>query len=206
MVKRVYPQQTRQYESLNHTIRTDKSPDGRQEGQDPQNNIGLPLIRHFAEDQKAFWIDGTTRWDRTKVKQLAPFAGFTAALIASDSWMSRQAPANFVHRSHTFSNYAALSLVGAGAGSFLLGEVSHNDHLRETGLLSGEAAINSTAIAYAFKPIAARERPTEGDGNGSFFRGGGSFPSEHAAVAWSIASIAAHEYPGPLTKLLAYSL
>src|SRR5262249_44152715 len=31
-----------------------------------------------------------------------------------------------------------------------------------------------------------------------------SFPSEHAAAAWSIASVIAHEYPGPLTKLLAY--
>jgi Capsule assembly protein Wzi/PAP2 superfamily len=193
-------------ESSNHAVRNEKLSDGQPTGDDPENKIGLPLIRHFAEDQKAFWIDGTTRWDRNKVKQFAPFAGFTAALIASDSWMSKQVPVNFVSRSHTFSNYATLSFVGAGAGSFLLGEVSHNDHLRETGLLSGEAAINSTAIAYAFKGITGRERPTQDNGNGSFFQGGGSFPSEHAAIAWSIASIAAHEYPGPLTKLLAYGL
>jgi hypothetical protein len=173
---------------------------------DPENKIGLPLIRHFAEDQKSFWVDGTTHWDRKKVKQFAPFAGFTAALIASDSWMSKQVPANHVNRSHTFSNYATLSLVGAGAGGFLLGEISRNDHLREAGLLSGEAAINSTAIAYAFKGITGRERPDQDDGKGLFFQGGGSFTSEHAAVAWSIASIAAHEYTGPLTKLLAYGL
>src|SRR5262249_35249772 len=44
------------------------------------------------------------------------------------------------------------------------------------------------------------------NGQGHFFVGGTSFPSEHAAVAWSIASVAAHEYPGPLMKVLAYGL
>ena len=43
-------------------------------------------------------------------------------------------------------------------------------------------------------------------GQGPFFRGGDSFPSDHAAVAWSIASVIAHEYPGPLTQLFAYGL
>src|SRR5207244_9152347 len=31
-------------------------------------------------------------------------------------------------------------------------------------------------------------------------------PSEHAAAAWSVAGVIAHEYPGPLTKFLAYGL
>ena len=30
-------------------------------------------------------------------------------------------------------------------------------------------------------------------------------PSEHSAAAWAIASVIAHEYPGPLTTLLIYS-
>jgi len=51
-----------------------------------------------------------------------------------------------------------------------------------------------------------RERPFQGTGAGDFFRNGTSFPSEHAAAAWSIAEVIAHEYPGPLTKILAYSL
>src|SRR5260370_5357698 len=52
-----------------------------------------------------------------------------------------------------------------------------------------------------------RERPYQGDGSGAFFQGGGtSFPSEHAAAAWSVAGVIAHEYPGPLTKIMAYGL
>src|SRR5262249_1840178 len=48
--------------------------------------------------------------------------------------------------------------------------------------------------------------PSSGNGHGSFFSGGNSFPSEHSALAWSIASVVAHEYPGPLTQFLAYGL
>ncbi|MGB9104092.1 MAG: capsule assembly Wzi family protein, partial [Terriglobales bacterium] len=39
---------------------------------------------------------------------------------------------------------------------------------------------------------------------GNFWAKGDSFPSEHAAAAWSVATVFAHEYPGPLTKLFAY--
>jgi Capsule assembly protein Wzi/PAP2 superfamily len=173
---------------------------------DPDNRIGFPLIRHLAEDQKHFWVDGATRWDRNKAKQFLPFVGFTSALIASDSWMSKQVPASWTSHSHTVATYGTYSLVGAAGTSFLLGKLLHNEHLQETGLLSGEAAINSTAIAYALKGITGRERPYQGTGNGSFFQGGSSFPSEHSAVAWSIASVAAHEYPGTMTKVLAYGL
>jgi Capsule assembly protein Wzi/PAP2 superfamily len=35
---------------------------------------------------------------------------------------------------------------------------------------------------------------------------GRSFPSNHAVAAWSVASVVAHEYPGLLTKILAYGL
>jgi len=49
-----------------------------------------------------------------------------------------------------------------------------------------------------------RERPYQGNGSGAFFHSGTSFPSEHAAAAWSIAGVIAHEYPGTLPTLFAY--
>jgi hypothetical protein len=52
-----------------------------------------------------------------------------------------------------------------------------------------------------------RERPYQGDGTGPFFQSGGtSFPSEHAAAAWSVAGVIAHEYPSPFVKIMAYGL
>ena len=39
--------------------------------------------------------------------------------------------------------------------------------------------------------------PSPARGTGRFFVGGDSFPSTHASVSWAIASVIAHEYPGP---------
>lgn len=175
-------------------------------GADPENKLFLPFLRHMADDQQRFWTSAKELRKPSTLKTFLPFAGFTGALIAGDSWISKQVPLSQVQHSQSVSNYAVYSLVGAAAGSYALGQVTHNDHLSETGFLSGEAALNSTLIAYAFKEATMRQRPYEGGGSGLFFRGGSSFPSEHSAIAWSVASIVAHEYPGPLTKLMAYGL
>lgn len=173
---------------------------------DPHNTIGTPLLKHIAWDEKQFWVNGTTQWNKDKLKTVVPFAAFSAALIASDSWISRQVSSGDIDRSQTISKYGVYSLVGAGASAYLWGRMTHNDHLRETGFLAGEAAIDSTLGAYALKGITQRPRPFVGDGSGEFFQGGSSFPSEHSAIAWSIASVIGHEYPGPFTKFLAYGL
>ena len=48
--------------------------------------------------------------------------------------------------------------------------------------------------------------PSPATGEEFFQRRGGSFPSQHSAISWAVASVIAHEYPGPLTKLLSYGL
>jgi membrane-associated phospholipid phosphatase len=174
-------------------------------GADPDNHLMLPFINHLVQDQKMFWL-APAHFHKQDLEWIVPFAGVTAGFIQGDSWFSKQIPLGEVNRSKTFSNYATYSLIGAGAGSFLLGHIKNDDQMSETGLLSGEAAINATAITYLFKDVSRRQRPYQGNGSGEFFQGGDSFPSEHAAIAWSIASVMAHEYPGTLTKILAYGL
>src|SRR5256886_7616901 len=176
-------------------------------GTDPNNKLGWPFVRHLASDQKAFWTSGKEISNRG-TKTFVPFTAFTGLLIASDSWLSKQVPdkPNQLRRSKNVSDFATYSLVGAAGASFLWGHLTNNDRLRESGLLSGEAAVNSTAVTFALRAIAGRERPLVGDGLGRFFHGGGSFPSEHATLPWSAASVLAHEYPGPLTKFFAYGL
>jgi hypothetical protein len=176
-------------------------------GTDPQNRLVSPFVKHLALDQKQFWTEPfRLRWPDAKV--LAPFAAFTGALMAGDDWISRQVPGKTsqINRSKNISDYATYSLIGAAGGSYLWGHLTHNDHLRETGFLATEAALNSTAVTYLFKTMTQRPRPLEGNGNGTFFHGGASFPSEHSAIAWSVASVVAHEYPGTLTKIAAYGL
>ena len=147
-----------------------------QPGTDPENRLGPPFVKHLAADQYAFWT-APAHFKFKDLEWIAPFAGVTAGFMAGDSWVSKQIPLGEVSRSKTFSNYATYSLIGAGAGSFLLGHLTSNDQLSEAGLLSGEAALNSTAVTYLFKDITRRERPYQGSGNGNFFQGGSSFPS-----------------------------
>jgi membrane-associated phospholipid phosphatase len=176
-------------------------------GQDPENRLGTSFIKHLAFDQKQFWT-APFRMDRQGVELFAPFVAFTGGLMAGDAWISRQIPADpsQINRSKDISDYATYSLAGAAGASYLLGQFTHNDHLSETGFLAGEAALNSTAVTYLFQTMTQRPRPFEDNGNGTFFRGGSSFPSEHAAIAWSVAGVIAHEYPGTLTKIAAYGL
>ena len=126
--------------------------------------------------------------------------------IASDSWWSRQVNPSHVQTSLHVSDYGTYSLAALGGASFLFGSMTHGDHLQEAGLLSGEAAINATGVTYLIKEITQRQRPLQGNGNGDFFVGGQSFTSEHSAIAWSIASVWAHEYPGWLSQTAAYGL
>ena len=178
-----------------------------QPGVDPENRLLMPFLKHVAEDQEHFWTL-PTRVRKKDLRWILPVAGATAGLIASDSWISKQVPSSpsQLDFNRKISDFSIYSLLGAGGSALVLGKLTNNEHLRETGFLAAQAVVNATAATYAVKLSTQRERPYESTGAGSFFNGGLSFPSEHTALSWSIAGILAHEYPGPLTKFLAYSL
>jgi len=184
---------------------TDSSAEWLEPGSDPENRLGSPFLKHLVRDQEQFWTM-PARFKVQDLRWIAPFAGVTAAFIASDSWWSRQVPEGDISISKRISDYGTYSMIGLAGASIALGHIDHDDHLSEAGLLAGEAAINATGVAFAFKAITQRQRPLQGDGNGNFFTGGSSFPSQHAAIAWSIASVWAHEYPGWLSQMGAYGL
>jgi membrane-associated phospholipid phosphatase len=172
-----------------------------------KSRAGFSLLKNIAFDQKTIWTspfhlhsaDGT--W-------FFPFATVAAFSIATDR--------SFVHtlssgpqrlnRYRRFSNDGVGALVGVGAGSFLWSYISHDEQQRETGILTGEAVIDSLLTTQALKYTFGRERPTVDQGRLDFFKGSNSFPSDHAAAAWSAATVIAHEYPGFVTKTLAYGI
>jgi hypothetical protein len=190
-------------DSSSQAMKTD--PYELQPGEDPENRLVSPFIKHVVGDQKQFWT-APARFRTKDLRWILPAAGITAAFIASDSWWSKQVNPSHVETSLHISDYGTYSLIGLSGVSFLFGHISLDDHLQETGLLSGEAAINAAGVAYLFKEMTQRQRPYQDNGNGDFFKGGSSFPSEHSAIAWSIASVWAHEYPGWLSQMAAYGL
>ena len=173
--------------------------------EDYENSLGVSLLKHIAQDQKGLW----TAPARVRVEDsvwLVPLGGITAGLIATDRDTSRHI-SNSLHTQNRYvslSNYGIAALAGGTGALYLWGHFTDNDHARESGLLAGEAAIDSLAITTAVKYATGRNRPFQGNHNGEFWSGGDSFPSDHAAVAWAAASVLSHEYPGPLPKLLAY--
>jgi capsule assembly protein Wzi/PAP2 superfamily protein len=175
--------------------------------QQPKGN-GAGLVRRFADDQRAIWTS-PARLRFSDTEWLLPLSGITAGLFVTDSEFSGHLSKdpNTISRYKNISNAGVGALIGGAGGMWLLGHASHNEHWSETGFLAGEATLNSLVLVEGLKYSLRRERPFQGDGTGPFFQGGGtSFPSEHAAAAWSVASVIAHEYPGPLTRIMAYGL
>ena len=164
-------------------------------------------LADFVNDQKQIWTS-PSRIRLSDATWLAPLGGITAGHLLTDRQYSaslNQNPAALQHYK-TVSDVGLAGLIGAGASLYLFSYPMHNERWRETGFLAGEAALNSMVTAEAFKFSFQRERPYQGNGSGSFFQRGNSFPSEHAAAAWSIAGVIAHEYPGTMPKLLAYGM
>ena len=165
------------------------------------------LGKDFLGDQKQIWTS-PVRLRFADADWLVPASGFAAGLFVTDRDVSTHLSNNPTTISHykTFSDGGVAALAGGAAAMWLLSYPSHREHWRETGFLAGEAAINSLVAVEALKYSLGRERPYQGDGSGPFFSGGTSFPSEHATAAWAVAGVIAHEYPGPIPKILAYGL
>src|ERR1700687_3998914 len=165
------------------------------------------LRKDFLLDQKQIWTS-PARVRFLDTEWLVPLSGITAGLMVTD----RDFSTHLSHNPNTISRYKNLSnasvgaLIGGAGGMGLLSHANHNDHWRETGLLAGEAALNSFVVVEGFKYPLGRQRPFQGNSSGDFLQGGRSFPAGHAAAAWSVAGVIVHESPGVLTKLLVYGL
>ena len=167
----------------------------------------LDLGKNFLGDQKQIWTS-PARLRFADVDWLVPASGFAAGLFSTDRQFSSHLSTNpqTISRNKTYSDAGVAALIGGAGAMWLLSYPKHREHWRETGFLAAEAGLNSFAAVEALKYTLRRERPFQGDGSGPFFSGGTSFPSEHSAAAWSVAGVIAHEYPGPIPKLLAYGL
>jgi membrane-associated phospholipid phosphatase len=163
------------------------------------------FAQNLVSDQRKIWTSPLhlQALDTEDRHWLVPLGIGTLGLVAADNDIMRHFGSTPIARSSSFSNYGLAAMVASAASLYLRGATTSDDHSRETGFLAGEAALNSIIVAETMKLAFQRPRPNAANA-GTFGAGGASFPSEHALAAWSIASVIAHEYPGPLTKLLAY--
>jgi membrane-associated phospholipid phosphatase len=159
---------------------------------------------NLVHDQYRIWTSPA----RLKLKDatwLVPVGGIAAGMIATDRDFDRtvakhtsiQSPAN------TLSNAGLAAIAGGAGGFYLWGAATGDPHKRETGLLSSEALVDSLGVVEVLKYAFHRDRPNQ-NLDGHFFRSGTSFPSGHAILSFSAATVIANEYPGWATQTLAY--
>jgi hypothetical protein len=209
----VSAQETQTGKSPDEMAETQQKAPEPQTGSSPSNAVPVAkrhwtvqLLKDFAGDQKSLWTS-PKHLSLSDATWLVPAGGITAALIVTDSDFSRHSSHDPKTMSHynTISNAGIAALAGSAGAMFIFSYGNGSARWRETGFLAGEAAVNTLVLTEAAKIAFRRDRPIQGDGTGKFFQSGGaSFPSEHTSVAFAIAGVIAHEYPGPLTQILAY--
>jgi membrane-associated phospholipid phosphatase len=130
-------------------------------------------------------------------KVFAAFTAGTAALIATDrftsAWIDNGGSLSPISRGFSEAG-AAYGAGGIAAGMYVVGKLTHRPRLTETGLLAGEAYLDSGILVGVVKLATQRPRPNLDSGSGRFFAGGMSFPSGHSSSAWSVATVIAYEY------------
>ncbi len=176
---------------------------------EPITIAGTP--KRILFDQKAIWTS-PLHIRPIDAFWLLPLGAATGTMIGSD----QHTMTDLIHINASDQNHfktlsdagvGALAVVPASMYLWSLGRDAPQAH--EAGILSGEAVVDSLAFSEAIQLVTLRERPSVDNAKGSFFTSapfGGSFPSNHAAAAWSIAAVVGDEYPGWLTRTAVYGL
>jgi membrane-associated phospholipid phosphatase len=171
------------------------------------------MPKFILTDQKRIWTS-PFHTKKSDIKYWAIFGGATAALIATDKYVSHNAPRTpwLEHLGDDVSYLGEpYTLIPIAAGFYFYGAAKSDEHFREAGLLSFETLADVTVVELAIKSITDRERPLQGTTDGHFFtsespRYDSSFPSGHAIETFALASIFAHEYHDKFwVKFLAYA-
>jgi membrane-associated phospholipid phosphatase len=184
----------------------------------PQLPIGGPKVEHLLDKEQHSEVTVATLprnvirdvahiaiaplYIRTAdLKWLAPLAGASIAAFATDTHTMTQVVSKNPSFNDTNINvsdglrdgFIAVPLAMAGIG---LG--THNERVRETGLLGSEALVDAYVVDEISKLASFRERPLVDNGKGNFYVGGSgpnsSFVSGHTMVSWGAAAVIAGEY------------
>ena len=175
----------------------------------PTTEKGLPLA--ILKDQVPIWTS-PVRVRMHDLIWLLPLGAATGVALTTDTDVMRD-----VSRDRSFNKDNANvsnSLLGCQmaipVGLYSVGILNGNAHARETGILSGEALVDSVVVVEVTKVIFRRERPLYNNAAGDFLAPNvvtnGSFPSSNSMLAWTLAGVIASEYPSKRVQLSVYSI
>ena len=102
---------------------------------------------------------------------IVPFGVATGLIIDHDAQITHDLG---VHpsREDKFNKFSDYSVYGESAApviGYLVGAANHNDYLKESSILVGEATADALILNEGLKYAIDRERPDQGDGTGRFW-------------------------------------
>jgi membrane-associated phospholipid phosphatase len=166
------------------------------------------LPGNFLEDQKDVWLFPVhLAQGRHWIPALA-ITGVTAALIAADPHDTPyfRRTARFEEFNEVFGGTnSAIGIAAVPAAFLIVGHFRHDSYAEKTALLAGEAYADSAIVDIVMKVATRRLRPSDipptGNFSDTFFEShvspsgiNTSFPSGHAAAAFSVATVFAYRY------------
>lgn len=182
-----------------------RAQDGEREREDVSwKTVPMDVLR----DQKYVWLFPLQLARGRHLVPTAAIVGLAAGLVVADRYdMPYFFHTNQFNRfDEIFNNSSTEAMMAVVPASlYIFGLVSHDNYAEQTAILSGEAYIDSAIPHVAMKLVARRLRPDspqlDGNYSDTFFRSnvsvfskGSSFPSGHAAGAFSVATVIARRY------------
>jgi len=156
------------------------------------------------------------RWDKGDALKFLAVAGTGVLLFALDQniqdWVQKRRTGTSNDVFKGINNLGSgLYVGGLLAALYATGEISRENSLRKTALLSLESWLTSAVFTTGVKFIFGRARPWTGESSHSFHpfsvrSAHNSFPSGHACTAWAVATTISDQTDSPIVDGLAYTL
>jgi hypothetical protein len=174
----------------------------------PREATWRKLPGNFLHDQKDMWLFPVKLAEGHHWLPTALVVGGTAAFIASDPETMphfRQTTA-FHGFNRVFTSTVSGGIIAAVPATFYAASlIRKNSYDQGTALLAGEAVVDDAVLMVVVKSITQRLRPTDiaasGNYSDTFFQSGKSpigkgtsFPSGHALMSFSVATVFARRY------------
>lgn len=146
----------------------------------PTPSLEKKFFRNILNDQVEIWTS-PFHMSRDNAKFFAPIGLTTAALISTDRSSANELGEDSGSESRVTWSLRVSRLgsiyttSGVAATFYLFGVAKHDARARETGILGGEALIDSGIVYTVLKQVTQRPRPLVPDPNDDFFDGGHSF-------------------------------
>jgi membrane-associated PAP2 superfamily phosphatase len=166
------------------------------------------LPKDFLRDQKDIWTFPVQLAKGHHWLPTLSITGVTAGLIVADPHVMpyfQDHAKNLDRLNDTFDpSITTAEVIAIPASLLITGYARQDRYMVSTAILAGEAYGDSAVVDLAVKAISRRKRPTDvppgGSFSNTFFNGGkspfkgSSFPSGHAAGAFSVATVIASRY------------